>query len=296
MIIYMNNHSRSDKDREFIIKDSLKVLKTMFQTDRIWFNAYKHTYELLHLRGYLPSVGSHQVDIQHFSDMKKKWDKSTNYPWYIFNHPEDPDIHAVFANEKLNIASIPKYIAHIEAAQKQKNKSLDTPYRNRVVNFIIIYNEEITNNAMTELAKYSLSLDIRQNIIANRNKPMIETFDVYNMQINPLKFVLQPKIFHIKDEATKEQLRLRLIRDIAKKNSTLDELLPRLYFGNPIAAWYGAKIGDVFRFERSIGGFQGYYRIVVPPLIGEYMGEYEDEDDLGQVPTKDDKNEPIVYE
>ncbi len=226
-----------------------------------WFNAYKCTHELLRLRGYKPEPGSGEVNIYKFVKLQESWIGDTTNLWQIFKHPIDPDIHVAFIDEKVESKNSAEYVSHIQFIQNQRDMMRDLPTKDKTVNFIMVLHDK-TTIADKQLLVFAPSLVKRKDQVVVR--PTLEMFEMMEMQLNPLKFALQPKMYHITDEAIKEQLRLRLIRDIAKKETTLEELLPHLHFGNPIATWYGAKIGDVFRFDRSMGGFQGYYRIVMP--------------------------------
>lgn len=85
-------------------------------------------------------------------------------------------------------------------------------------------------------------------------------------QANPLKATLHSETRMIVNEAEKERLRLRLVQHEADKSIKLSVLLPKLPMDDKVARWYGAEVGDVFYFVRTIGGRTPYYRIVVPPV------------------------------
>lgn len=120
-------------------------------------------------------------------------------------------------------------------------------------------------------AKHNLE-DLAPNAIPrSRKDPRIAKYSIQNFilhnefQASPLKSLLQSEMRMITSDAEKERLRLRLIRDDVDKGKQLLDLLPKIPMDDPVAKWYGAQVGDVFYYLRTIGGQNPYYRVVTPP-------------------------------
>ena len=270
----------------------------------LWFTAYENVYDLMELRGYTPVIP--KLQFAEFFKLYSEWTSSGHSEprWFHFEHPSEPDTHVTIITasigasaESFDPTNITRYIEYHKNDLKSKFKTTrdeavkagrPAPIATRkqlVINAIVVV-DKVTAPALQELNQLGPRLDRRADMTTN-SPPVLEVFNYSNLQINPIKFCMQPtEIELITDEARKEEIRLQLVRVSDDKTKTLEDLLPLARFGRPLALWYGAKVGDVFRFRREIGGLQPYMRIVMPepPNLDDKKSkkkiEYEDELDF----------------
>ena len=241
-------------------------------TALLWLTSHENLYEMMALRGYTPKIGSERVDNQTFFEQYDSWvtARKPELEWLQFDCPDEPDTRVAFITSKISAEQLKpgSIIAYIEGEVLNlkviaKANNLPQTRKNLSLNFVIVISE-ISAPAASELRSLAPKPDVRA--VLNENfSPSLEVFNFNDLQINPVKFCLQPsEIILIKDETQKEELRKHLVQSITDKEKLLEELLPIERFGRPIALWYGAKVGDVFYFRREIGGLRPYYRIVMP--------------------------------
>ena len=107
--------------------------------------------------------------------------------------------------------------------------------------------------------------DVSQRALqtVKENHPMIEIFTKDVMMFNIIDSIYVPKHILLSPE---DENKVLTEYDVMKKD------LPRIFDTDPIARYYGAKIGQIFRIQRpsETTGYINYYRIVVRnPLIGK---------------------------
>jgi len=248
-----------------------------------WYTAYGNVYDMMALRGYTPRAGSERVpSLQAFDVMYQAWNGPGNVKarWFYFDHPTEPSTHVSFILSKIgaqqHVAIDPKttIIQYMIGYQDELRRKAGANHTRRDVTLnCIIVIAEITGPARNLLEPFAPKMLTRQDL-ANDFTPTLEVFLYTELLINPLKYCMQPETRLITDEGEKEDLRRFLVRDAIDKKAGLEFLLPLIRFGRPLTVWYGAKIGDVFFFNRELGGSQGYYRIVVPePPTKEKVGK-----------------------
>lgn len=221
------------------------------------YEAYKNCYALLSLRGFSPSKGNEIVPEDRFEE--KMESMTTSKGWIKFERNRDSN----YPSPKILLGIVQGDIAMTES-NLIEGYVLDEKRKNRAgrAHVIIMYMGKLQSQAKKSLSQFSVP-NITRREMNNYANPIVELFQVLEMQLNPLKFKLQPKM-KLLTEQEKEHLLFSLLSPIKEKNKTLEELLPIITIEGPICKWYGAFINDVFFFHRTIEGEQSYYRIVRP--------------------------------
>lgn len=224
------------------------------------YNAYSNAIDMLELRGFRREKNQGRIlPGENFENIQKAIDNELNDPvkWHVYvrvegNHPSDRILFGM-TDRGLAKAEADTITAFIEKERTKVGGKL---------HIVFVYGGDLQSTAKTQLATYSPP-KISRAEAANYTNPILELFHALRLQFNPLKFALQPEMRVLSDEE-KESLRESLVAPIQDKTKPLDDLLPILTIEGPIATWYGAFIGDVFFFHRSLEGEQAYYRIVMP--------------------------------
>jgi hypothetical protein len=235
----------------------------MKSATEILYTAYEHVFALMTNRGYVPAAGHEMVPFEEFEELKESWKTEPSSLWIVFEDgsgEKDADGHVKFVDVGFP-GSVNKELSctiynHITSGGSRE-------YATRNAHAIIIMTE-MTTDAVKELSCLKKQAFTRSN---DRLNYRIEIFTVKQMQINPLLHSRQPLSMRlITDEDEKEQLRQTLVAASNDKNTPLADLLPIIYFDNPIAVWFDAYVGDVFYFTRQDN--TPYFRIVQPdPML-----------------------------
>jgi DNA-directed RNA polymerase subunit H (RpoH/RPB5) len=124
--------------------------------------------------------------------------------------------------------------------------------QNRV---IIIYPDPSEEKKKVTIPGY---VDEEQKELNKKDKKIIlETFSHSELAVDKTNHILQPKFILLTDEEAKNTLKELGI----EKNS-----LPKIYYYDPMAKYYGAKIGDIFKIIRTSptsGVNANVYRVVI---------------------------------
>lgn len=239
---------------------------------RRWFIAYQNVRDMLQTRGYVLIDGQNVPadDLQGFQEWYEvTWQGENSLSWIEFQHDVEPDLRLALIPREIsqgpNGVSPDDIIGEINSHDMEikRRGAVGEGRRDRTTDAIIIV-DSVNNPSVPKLNIMAAPILSRRELL-NYLSPILEVFTCAQMQINPTKFCLQPDVQrHIKLEAEIEALRQHLIRSSTNKDRPIDEILPILRLGRPIAIWYGARVGDVFQFEREIGGSASYLRIVLP--------------------------------
>lgn len=217
--------------------------------------AYANCMDLLQLRG----IGANKIEEDEFRAYLDRMSPNGNPKpenWQTFartsgNYPVDKIIFGMISGgidaEKGRI---------IDGFIQQKSTGTTLPY------MILIYSGDLQSTPKKELLNYARQKITRKEFPTFRNATL-ELFSIEDLQINPLKFALQPTM-RLLSNAETLALKKSLVSVIPEKEKPLEELLPILTFEGRIATWYGAFVDDVFFFHRSLEGDQAYYRVVRP--------------------------------
>lgn len=236
----------------------------------LWYEAYKNMFEMMDLRNYV-SQNNFIEDVDEFNEFRagnnilkftKENDPLTNYVFFIpkIDTGELNSIKSTMENEKAKLNK------NLNLGAGNNNNNNGGPIIAKSIQCYIITSEVVKGKVEKELMILAPPLTSRINRDKSVAMMYIRVLFLDDLQYNPLKHNLQPKIRLITSEVEKEELRLKLIRASYDKNQTLYELLPLIYTTDPITIWYDAQVGDVFYFVRTIGGITPYYRIVVPAI------------------------------
>ena len=194
------------------------------------YQAYLTTLDMLKERKY-SIIEDKILSLDIFS---KKFDESSPLN-FIFEDKENNKICLQILKE----IKIPKkeLISKVEEIKKEYN----------LINYLFLTQDNQNINLKHEInLKYNIDLEL---------------FSIENLQINILKHELQPNKFILFTNEEKVEL--------LEKNNWEEDNLPKIKITDPIARYYNAKIGQIFKIIRTsmVGrnktSSQGiYYRIV----------------------------------
>lgn len=174
-------------------------------------------------------------------------DKILSFDIFSKNFEESSPLNFIFENKEnnkiclqiLKEVKIPKkeLISKVEEIKKEYN----------LINYLFLTQDNQNMNLKHEInLKYNIDLEL---------------FSIENLQINILKHELQPNKFILFTNEEKVEL--------LEKNNWEEDNLPKIKITDPIARYYNAKIGQIFKIIRTsmVGrnktSSQGiYYRIV----------------------------------
>lgn len=171
--------------------------------------------------------------------------------------PDKLDIYK--KNITLKIKNKNEYIINLDNHDRQKNENY----------VIIIINEAITNTNRGSLIDSNLNknADFHKIFIINEISPKyyktimskydnVEIFKKDELMINIIDHIYVPKHILLNTEEKKQFFE----EYIANKTE-----LPKIYISDPVAKYYNAKVGDIFRIIRpsEVTGECVYYRLVI---------------------------------
>jgi DNA-directed RNA polymerase subunit H (RpoH/RPB5) len=164
---------------------------------------------------------------------------------------------------KLDENKIDKYVENIIKTEN----NMEYTIKDKEIYIIKFYLQKITSIKKTDLEEFLTENKKNHKIliiteINTRTKKdilefgKIEIFVKEELMINIIDNILVPKHYLLNDNEKR-----RFIDEYLVKNKEL----PRIYIYDPIARYYYAKIGDIFRIERYslTSGISIIYRIVV---------------------------------
>lgn len=223
-------------------------------TDRLWYGAYFYIHKMMAVRGFLPTTP--QKEFEDFRLLRSSWQH--NEPVISFVNINKPGyVHYAYFIIDLNAQATGSLTAFMDDKSRNGVNIQVSAITDNLTKTAGKVKEFLSTNAVPYATRLALS-------DAGATERILRIFLVSDLQYNPLEHNLQPKITHITDEAQKDALRLKLIRAAVEKDKTLFELLPLQYLNDVVSVWYDARVGDIFYYERTIGGISPYYRIVIP--------------------------------
>ena len=193
------------------------------------YKARKTMRTLMRARGYDPMVDPHDQTIDSFLSFyasKNSYLSMTMRAW-----KQDQLILAFFPPEaKLRIAAVREICEYAKEC--------------RASHFIIVCNEQITSFTKTHIAHYKTDNNVK-----------IETFSIPQLQFNVTEHEMVPP-YRLLSSAEKKA--------VMKKYMVTDKQLPGILVSDPVAKYYGARLGQVFEITKasSLGFFYPTYRIV----------------------------------
>jgi hypothetical protein len=199
----------------------------MFQ--QAFYRAYLNAFDLLNVRGYRPMQGHQLRNPEEFEKLKKSWGEKDSF-WILFVNDQEDVVKVAFPG-KVDVTASKELLQ--TALTKEKGKQ----------GHLILIVDSITNDAMGTFSTHERSKVPRSQEIPRQ--AVIEVFTVSQMQINPLKFCLQPPYMRLLTLKEIESLHKSLVKAIPEKDKPLSELLPMIFFTDPVAIWFGASVGDV---------------------------------------------------
>lgn len=128
---------------------------------------------------------------------------------------------------------------------------------NNLQEIIVISPQKISSNSMSKL----------QYFRTPESNLMITIFMDKELMFNITKHMLVPKHILLTQQERKE-----LVLELNKKNPSLKSI-PKMYDTDPIAKYYGAKVGQIFKiireslFEDVIAKKSIFYRVVVKSTV-----------------------------
>jgi hypothetical protein len=224
----------------------------MNNTIRILYNAYVNTYALLAQWGFRPAKGHEMVEVAKFPALEAAWQNKSQSLWVVFENDENDDFIDVAFPGEVNKELGTMICQHVASGGSRGNAQRHT--------HVVLVISKLQPQAKPDLENLKKQPFTRLNYkLSNR----VDIFTVVDMQLNPLLHSRQPSIIRlITDEDEKEEIRVRLLSAAENKDLPLADLMPIIYFNNPIAAWYDAYVNDLFYFVRQDG--IPYFRIVKP--------------------------------
>ena len=184
---------------------------------------------LMRTRGYVPMVDPHEATLDTFLQFyahMTSWMSLTIRAW-----KNEQLILAFFPPEpKLRIGPVREICDYAKDC--------------RASHFIIVFTEQITSFTKTHITHYRVDNNVK-----------IETFSLPQLQFNVVEHEMVPPHKLLKDDEK---------REVLKKYRVTPEQLPRILLSDPIAKYYGARVGQVFEITNAspLGFFYPSYRIV----------------------------------
>lgn len=193
------------------------------------YKARKTMRTLMRARGYDPMIDPHDQSIDSFLDFyasKNSYLSMTMRAW-----KEDQLILAFFPPEmKLRIAAVREICEYAREC--------------RVSHYLIVCNDQITSFTKTHIAHYKTDNNVK-----------IETISIPQLQFNVTEHEMVPP-YRLLSPSEKQA--------VMNKYMVTEKQLPGILLADPVAKYYGARIGQVFEITKasSLGFFYPTYRIV----------------------------------
>uniref|UniRef100_A0A6C0CI06 Uncharacterized protein n=1 Tax=viral metagenome TaxID=1070528 RepID=A0A6C0CI06_9ZZZZ len=245
------------------------------------YKAYKNAFKMILLREYHEIGGRNPVEPEQFDTLRASHSESRN--WIHFQKTVDGVVKSMYlavatgdVNKEVANAVVSEMANLGGPVEKSSRGQKKTTSKSAPIHLVFVLSDDKSFTSDAKKIFADISFATRRNIPRSQGvipQSVVELAGIFSMQFNPMKFALQSKIVFITDEDMKEKLRQSLVRVMENKAAALDEILPFLSLEGPIARWYGAHVGDLFYFHRSLGGEQAYYRIVRPEMPGRDKGK-----------------------
>jgi DNA-directed RNA polymerase subunit H (RpoH/RPB5) len=202
----------------------------------------------IHIFLYVKSkVNSEKTKLEEQIDSPNVQEESKNQ--ITENEIIDEQIIAYFINStsKIDKQHFKKIMQSIKATFEEKAKQ---------IRVIIIYPDATEEKVRTTVPGY---INSEQKEYDNQGKKIfLEAFSHSELAFDKTKHILQPKFILLNDKEKEELL---------KTLDTKKENLQKILIYDPMAKYYGAKIGDIFRIIRpspTSGINPNVYRVVIP--------------------------------
>lgn len=204
-----------------------------------YYRGYKNINKLMRVRGYTSSQAGQVNSYDAFVEEIRCGKNSHEEPWISFNKEGECEVKVGLMFSKIDKEKLGIIIKNMDEFKDKAD--------NERIHIIIIY-ETMTSDPIAAFKKSPKNIYPRDREIHGIT---LETFHYDQLLFNPLKHVLQPKIFLLTDPDKKEELRLYLVRDIEKKDMQLVDLCPLIFVERPICTWLGARLGDILLFDNG---------------------------------------------
>lgn len=228
-------------------------MQQLEQDNKFVLNLYKirgNVLKMLSRRGYTDYVKKYHADVT--IDEFKKLYKKNNTTLYLYK--DDIQCIVYFVDPTSKVGKIKQqFMKLVSSLEQTYDKNA------KKINLIMIAEDRDINIFMHSINKYvkGYQESYNQNI-KNIQSLVCELFYYSEMSFDLMSHYLQPKFELVPKNKEKEIL--------STFNCTKDHLPIMSKNDDPVARYYGANVGDIFKIYRRspTAGIAIYYRVVVP--------------------------------